>query len=455
MRSLRVTSLLAVLVATAGARAGEKCLVGNGTLADQRALATVSGQIETTCPCAGYTGATGHARRDYRRCAKPVVDAAVTAATLRKECKMTAMADVRNASCGTALIPCGRVAPSHTSKPVTCRVKRADRCHDRKGAQENACAAETHCADVVTWTAGTCLDGRDTGPTGAGAMHVVYTKPSVTNPSQTRTLNTTIWYPTTASGPIDSATAAILDAPVDATGGPFPVVVFSHGRCGYPEQSTFLTALLATRRYLVIAPSHPGSTIFDCAAGTTDDIVSAIERPSEAIYVMDQLILAGQTPGSPFFGLVDETRLAMSGHSFGGMTTYKAAATDARFKVAVLLAPAVPLVNPPALTLPTLTMFGTDDSVVPLQPIRDRYAAASPPKYLVEIAHAGHFAFSNGCFPGFPDCNYPTELSQPEAHAITLRWVIPFLEMRLRGTTRLDALLLPPAPPGVTLSEGL
>jgi predicted dienelactone hydrolase len=449
MKSLGTTVLLVTLAAVP-ARA--TCLSGDDTLSDQRALATIRTQIDTACPCASYTGQPGLARRDYRRCAKPFVDAALDAAVLRKDCRKTALVDVRKTTCGAPdAVACGRVDPRRASSPVGCKTKRAERCHDRSGLQETACGAETHCSDVLTWTAGTCLDGRDPGAAQPGAMHVTYTKPSVVTPAQTRVLPTTIWYPTAATGPIDPATAAVLDAPIDPTGGPFPVVVFSHGNCGFPEQSTFLTALLATRRYVVIAPSHPQSTIFDCAGGTANTVRSAVERPSEAIHVLDQLLAAGQTPGSAFDGLLDETRLAMSGHSFGGFTTYHVATSDPRFAVAVLLAPAVPLTNP-VVTIPTLTMFGTDDTFVPLQPIRDRFAAAAPPKYLVEIAHAGHFAFSNGCFPGVPDCVYPETLSQEEAHPVVLRWVVPFLEAHLRGTARLDALLTPPAPPGVTLT---
>jgi dienelactone hydrolase len=279
---------------------------------------------------------------------------------------------------------------------------------------------------------------------------VTYHKPSVQNPSMTRALDTVIWYPTTSTGPIDPQTQAVLNAPVDPTGGPFPVLVFSHGLCGVPTQSTFLTALLATRRYIVIAPSHPLSTFFDCANGTTNLVSAAVERPSDATFVLDQLLAAGTTPGSPFFGLVDATRLGMSGHSFGGQTTYRVASSDPRFRAAVLLALAVPLL-PSVVTIPSLTMFGTDDTFVPLDAVRNQFALPSPPKFEVEIAHTGHFAFSNICIGTPPDCAVPAELTQDEAHAVVLRWVVPFLEIYLRGATGLDQLLSAPTPPGITL----
>jgi dipeptidyl aminopeptidase/acylaminoacyl peptidase len=51
---------------------------------------------------------------------------------------------------------------------------------------------------------------------------------------------------------------------------------------------------------------------------------------------------------------LDETRIGMSGHSFGGLTTYLVLPLDSRFRVAVPMAPAVIGTVPP--TLPSLTV---------------------------------------------------------------------------------------------------
>ena len=80
------------------------------------------------------------------------------------------------------------------------------------------------------------------------------------------------------------------------------------------------------------------------------------------------------------------------------------------------------------------------------------YSRSSPPKALVEIEHAGHYAFSNGCFPS-PDCNPPTTLDQNEAHAAVLRWIIPFLEWRLGGDETFAAFFEAPQPPGFVVDR--
>jgi hypothetical protein len=69
----------------------------------------------------------------------------------------------------------------------------------------------------------------------------------------------------------------------------------------------------------------------------------------------------------------------------------------------------------------------------------------------VEVLNAGHFAYSDGCFPS-PDCNPPTTLIQDEAHALVQRWVVPFVLRYLKGATRFDP-LLDAVPPGVVVEQ--
>jgi dienelactone hydrolase len=155
---------------------------------------------------------------------------------------------------------------------------------------------------------------------------------------------------------------------------------------------------------------------------------------------------------SILFGGLDESRIGMSGHSFGGLTTYLVTPLDPRIKVAVPMAPAV-IGAPVALAVPSLTMLGQIDSVVNNDAIRNAYAAATSTKYLVEVANAGHYAFSEACFPS-SDCNPPVTLDQAEAHEAVERWVLPFLKTWLAGDPDFVPFLVGEAPPGVVVSRG-
>jgi len=66
--------------------------------------------------------------------------------------------------------------------------------------------------------------------------------------------------------------------------------------------------------------------------------------------------------------------------------------------------------------------------------------------------NAGHFAFSDSCFPS-PDCNPPTTLTPDEAHDAVRRWVLPFLEVYLAGDTSFSPFLAPATGPGFTFEQ--
>jgi predicted dienelactone hydrolase len=441
------------LAGTGEARAQDACRAGASSLGDQRALAALRVAIDAACPCGGFDGSAGRTRSAYRRCARTVVAPALAAGELRPQCRSVATRGYLDATCGAAgQVACGRVSTRSTSRPVSCRITSADRCTSRASWTETACTAQTHCSDVVEWTAGTCVDPRAPGPFAAGVRAVTYTKPSVETGAP-RALDTVVWYPTApGAGAVDPTLRGIVDAPVAPSGAPYPVVLFSHGMCGSPLQSLFVTPLLASQGFIVVAPSHPGNTTADIPyCLTSESLVSSFrERPSDVVFVLDQVLAASSDP-SPFFGALDETRIAMTGHSFGGLTTYLVEDIEPRIKAAIAMAPAI--VQQPALAIPSMTMLGQEDGVLPIEPMRAAWQASAPPKVLVEIHDAGHFAFSDFCRPG-SDCRPPETLTSAEAHDHVLRWVRPFLERYLNGAEAFAPFFLKPLP-GETVASQL
>src|SRR6185369_2678714 len=126
------------------------------------------------------------------------------------------------------------------------------------------CAGATYCSDVVDRTASTCVDTQGFGPYVPGVRVITFTKQSAVDPGETRVLDTDIWYPAPpGSAPVDGGLDGVVDAPVDPSGGPYPVVMFSHGSCGHPNQSSFLWPLVASYGFVVVAPPHPGNTLYD------------------------------------------------------------------------------------------------------------------------------------------------------------------------------------------------
>ena len=72
------------------------------------------------------------------------------------------------------------------------------------------------------------------GPYGVGLRRITFTKRSETMPEQNRPLLTDIWYPAPpGAGPIDRRPGGKSNAPLAEELSNLPLVLFSHGSCGF------------------------------------------------------------------------------------------------------------------------------------------------------------------------------------------------------------------------------
>jgi len=360
LRAIVPATLIAIALLSVPSYA-QRCEGGDLVLEDQRDLAAFADALEVACPCAAAVS-----RSAYRRCAKGVRDTALGAGNLRSACRKKATRYYKRSTCGSDKIACGQFRASSAAKPLRCRVTRADKCTDQPKVDASLCPGETHCEAVVEETATTCVHPTRSGPFTTGSRVFNWEKTSVVSPPDPRPLDTMVWYPAAGTGSPPA---------VDPAGAPYPIVLFSHGSCGFPGQSTFLTPLIASYGYIVVAPPHPGNTLFDfpdcSSAGAL--VASAVERPNDMVFVLDQILAENADPASDFFAMADPSRVVMSGHSFGGLTTYLTQAIEPRVTHAMAFAPATGPTS--ALTVPSLTMLGQLDSVASNPGVRAAFAA--------------------------------------------------------------------------------
>jgi dienelactone hydrolase len=181
---------------------------------------------------------------------------------------------------------------------------------------------------------------------------------------------------------------------VPAAPGSFPVVLFSHGYGGYPEQSTFLTAHLATWGMIVIAPDQQKRdlvAVIDGKGGPVEPPQDVTEQMAALAYVTQ----LGHTAGSVLDGHVDASLLATLGHSAGGGTAVRVAAADPAVRGWIALA-GVP-VAVPARPVPSLMISGSADKTVPTSVVRKFYASVTGQKALIVIDGYGHNVFDDIC----------------------------------------------------------
>ncbi len=159
-----------------------------------------------------------------------------------------------------------------------------------------------------------------------------------------RPLTVTVWYP--ALNPDNAKEAvqyhfgafalaghALLNAKPDASKGPYPLIVFSHGLGGLRLQSLFYTEHLASYGFVVMAADHPGSTLNAAAllgggggnGGTTQATIieNFALRPNDILREIAQAETL-TAKGGALEGMIDTANIALSGHSFGGYTAMAA-----------------------------------------------------------------------------------------------------------------------------------
>ncbi|MEO1000503.1 MAG: dienelactone hydrolase [Pseudomonadota bacterium] len=147
-------------------------------------------------------------------------------------------------------------------------------------------------------------------------------------PSYDRPLTVEVWYPATGDEvggtyegvrlrdgqtEVSLTGRAVRDADPDAAGGPFPLVIISHGYPGNRYLMSPLAENLATKGYVVASIDHTDSTYSDQAAfGST-----LVNRPLDQLFVLNEMERMGAGDGF-LAGLVDTSRTGLIGYSMGG-----------------------------------------------------------------------------------------------------------------------------------------
>lgn len=107
---------------------------------------------------------------------------------------------------------------------------------------------------------------------------------------------------------------AVRDAAPDPSGGPYPLIVVSHG---YPGNRFFIAHYadnLATKGYVVVSIAHTDSTFVDQSAfGST-----LLNRSLDQIFVIDTMEAMSADAESDLAGMVDASNVGIIGYSMGG-----------------------------------------------------------------------------------------------------------------------------------------
>jgi len=170
------------------------------------------------------------------------------------------------------------------------------------------------------------------------------------------------------------------------TAKPAPVILFSHGLGGSREGCAYLGKHWARRGHVAVFLQHPGSdatlwrdvprargrAALEAAANGRNLLLRVRDVPA----VLDRLDTWHRSAGHDLAGRLDLTRVGMSGHSFGALTTQWVAGqairggrqpfADQRIRAALIFSPSTPRRGRAedafaAVEIPWLLMTGTRD----------------------------------------------------------------------------------------------
>lgn len=252
------------------------------------------------------------------------------------------------------------------------------------------------------------------------------------------TIPVAVWYPTTererfhryGARPIPGRCAE--DAPIATEGGPWPLVIFSHGYGGSGIAAPYLTEHLARYGYVVAAPDHsdphqanrirpplhPALDLRDYLAaaialansGANFDFEAYEYRMHEARFVIDQMLACTADPEAFLHGAIDVEHVGMCGHSFGSYTTLACSGAgdrwrDDRLGAAISISGGTFMWSDEdyrTIAVPIMLMWGALEG-------RERGIAAdrigaqwrawencAPPKIMFVLDQATHFTFAQG-----------------------------------------------------------
>jgi dienelactone hydrolase len=212
--------------------------------------------------------------------------------------------------------------------------------------------------------------------------------------------------------------SGMLWYPREPSGGPYPLLVYSHGFMSSVNEADYLVEFLVPKGYIIAAVNYPLSTGSAPGGPTVNDVLS---QPGDISFLIDELLNLNTDTDSPVHGRIDSNRIAAIGLSLGGLTTQLAGfhrdTLEPRLSAAVSIAGPSQFLEPAFFKtrdLPFMMIAGSEDAIIPYP----EHAAPIPDKVrnsiLVSLDSGTHVGFAGSVATRFMRWfNHPDKLVCP------------------------------------------
>lgn len=255
---------------------------------------------------------------------------------------------------------------------------------------------------------------------------------------------------------------AYKDAKVAKADQAYPVILFSHGWNGFNAQNTGQALQLASKGFVVVGVQHtygavitvfPDGTIANnnpaaLPDGAPTDVYEAaahklaVQWAGDLGYTLDYLQIQNTDSNSPFYNLLDLSKVGVYGHSTGGGAAVQFCATDARCKALLGMDPFMRPVSYEVLdsgvTQPSFFMFSqfwTDDVKSRNNELFNRfYPHVTDSLGVISIAGTKHYDFSDLPLlsPLAPQLGLKGPINGKRVVTIVNDYLLSFFEMTLK-----------------------
>jgi dienelactone hydrolase len=257
-----------------------------------------------------------------------------------------------------------------------------------------------------------------------------------------------------------TTTAARRDSELLIEDGPYPVIAFSHGYMGVRFQNVTMCEHLASHGFVVVSPDHYGNAMFTLMPEGALAIFNPIstvttlrDRPLDIALIYDSLQEMNKEEQGVWNGFLDLERFAVSGHSYGGLTSLE---SGARFDFVDAIAPLNPAwlgPFPMEFSKPMLLLQGEMDMLIGGMGMNDKTqeifaGIASDRKMFINLFRGGHYSATDACLLVPPSIGIivegckPPRIDSDTANFLTCGYMTAFFKSVLLGDERYDDYLL-------------